>query len=158
MGAILSNKGRRKQIGGEVRDPRLYSNLRGMATGESKEDRVKAHKDLGEGGTVVSAMKQGFGRKKQSSVQKVALDVQKMKKNLDDAPDRPQKFPTHGDGYKKAGLDKEAIGLMGAAMGALTIPEHARTAKNNLAATKGMQGAVLTPGQVKQRKAQMGMM
>lgn len=199
---------------------------------------------------------------KQSSAEKTALDIQKQKKNLDDAPDRPQKFPTHGDGYKKtagvaqkgvkavkrgvdilkgtsgkkargrslellseaekrtpsmeairggakwstpssrrygkasrnagfiadkeealtrtariataagtggavygavaakkktAGIDKEALGLMGAAMGALTIPEHLRTAKGNLAATKGAQGGVMTPAQVQQRKAQMGM-
>lgn len=109
-----------------------------------------------------------------SELRKMALDIQKMKKNLDDAPDRPQKFPTHGGlegdvekylaarevrtGYKKtAGLDKEAIGAMGALMGAMVLPEHARQAKNNLAATRGTQGAVMTPAQVQQRKAQMGM-
>ena len=204
-------------------------------------------------------IKKALGKPKE----KTALDIQKQKKNLDDAPDRPQKFPTHGDGYKKtagvaqkgvkavkrgvdilkgtsgkkargrslellseaekrtpsmeairggakwstpssrrygkasrnagfiadkeealtrtariataagtggavygavaakkktAGIDKEALGLMGAAMGALTIQEHLRTAKGNLAATKGAQGGVMTPAQVQQRKAQMGMM
>lgn len=88
---------------------------------------------------------------------KVSLDLHKQKTNLDKAPDRPQKFPTHGDCCEKAGLDKVALGLMGAAMGALTIPQYAREAKGSLAATKGARGAVLTPAQVKQRKAQMGM-
>lgn len=53
-----------KQIKKEIRDPRLYSNLRGMATFESRKKRVAAHKKLGKGGTIASAMKQGFGRKK----------------------------------------------------------------------------------------------
>lgn len=49
----------------ELRDPRLYSNLRGMATFESKKKRIKAYKNLGKGeGTVLSAMSTGFKRKK----------------------------------------------------------------------------------------------
>jgi len=52
----------------EIRDPRLYSNLRGGFTGESAEERVKAHKKLSKlkGGkqTVWRAMKSGWGRRK----------------------------------------------------------------------------------------------
>lgn len=43
---LLANKQVRKQLGKEYRDPRLYSNLRGMFTGKSREDRVRAHQDL----------------------------------------------------------------------------------------------------------------
>lgn len=91
--------------------------------------------------------------------EKTALSIQKQKANLDKAPERAQKFKTHGDTPVKtpAGLSKEALGAMGALMGALTIPEHARTAKSNLAATKGSGGMVMTPRQIQQRKSQMGM-
>ena len=61
-GAYLSmgEKGR-KRVSKEVRDPRLYSNIRG-AFG-SKEDRIAAHKKLKRGKhTVLSAMKEGFTR------------------------------------------------------------------------------------------------
>lgn len=63
----------RKRLAGEVHDPRLYSNLRGMFTGESREERVKAHKLLerGEQERVLDAMRSGFGRKKLSSVYKM---------------------------------------------------------------------------------------
>jgi hypothetical protein len=48
----------------ERRDPRLYSNLRGMATLESPERRVEAHEGLSKGdGTILGAMSRGFGRK-----------------------------------------------------------------------------------------------
>ena len=57
-----------QKIGGineDVRDPRLYSNLRGMATLESKKKRIKAHEDLGKGkGTIASAIATGLLRKK----------------------------------------------------------------------------------------------
>lgn len=89
--------------------------------------------------------------------EKAALDLQKMKANLDKAPDRPPKFPTHGDGYKKAeALFKEAIGPMGLMLGAAVLPHQVGEAKKNLAATKGARGAVMTPGQVQQRRTQMG--
>ena len=52
---------------------------------------------------------------------------------------------------------KEAFGALGLLSGALVIPEQARQAKMNLSATKGSGGAVMTPGQIQQRKAQMGM-
>ena len=62
--ALLANKERREAIGGELKDPRLYSNLRGMATLESREDRVAAHKGLSKNkdGGVLSAMHKGFTR------------------------------------------------------------------------------------------------
>ena len=63
----------RKRLSEEVHDPRLYSNLRGMFTGESREERVKAHKLLerGEQERVLDAMRSGFGRKKLSSAYKM---------------------------------------------------------------------------------------
>jgi hypothetical protein len=61
--AALGESGR-KRMGREVRDPRLYSNLRGMGTLESGKERVAAHKKLkrGKHHTVLSAMKEGFTR------------------------------------------------------------------------------------------------
>lgn len=90
-------------------------------------------------------------------LKKTALDLRKMKKNLDEAPDRPQKFPTHGEGYKKTAATKEAIGALGLLSGALVVPQQAGEARKNLAATKGAKGTVMTPGQIKMRRAQMGM-
>ena len=66
-GGVLLGMGKknRQQLHKEVRDPRLYSNLRGGVTFESPKERVKARKGLGKGdGTVLSAMRTGFGRKK----------------------------------------------------------------------------------------------
>jgi hypothetical protein len=64
LGSLMANKSVRKQIGKEVRDPRLYSNLRGMATLESRKKRVKAHKKLSKnkGGGILSAVRKGFTR------------------------------------------------------------------------------------------------
>lgn len=57
-------------IEGELHDPRLYSNLRGMATLESADERVAAHKKLrkGETRTVREAMGAGFKREKHAWV------------------------------------------------------------------------------------------
>ena len=77
----MSGKKGRKQMAGEVRDPRLYSNLRGMVTGESRKKRVAAHKELGKGkGTVLSAMGTGFGRKgeKTASIAAFADEFEKI--------------------------------------------------------------------------------
>lgn len=58
----IAKKKRRSQIGREVRDPRLYSNLRHMF--KSQEERVRAHRQLPKGDdTVWGAMKAGFGNK-----------------------------------------------------------------------------------------------
>ena len=54
-------------------------------------------------------------------------------------------------------LQKIAFGAMGLLNAALVVPGQARKAQQNLAATKGTQGVVLTPQQIQQRKAQMGM-
>jgi len=56
-------KSTREQIGEEIRDPRLYSNLRNMFA--SQEARVKAHKNLDrrKDHTVLSAMREGFRNK-----------------------------------------------------------------------------------------------
>ena len=58
----------RKGVAKEHRDPRLYSNLRGVATLEGAKKRVAAHKRLskrrkdGSPHTIGSAMKAGFTR------------------------------------------------------------------------------------------------
>ncbi len=54
-------------------------------------------------------------------------------------------------------LEKVAIGALGLLSGALVLPGAAGEAKKNLAAVKGTGGQILTPQQVKMRKAQMGM-
>lgn len=55
-------------------------------------------------------------------------------------------------------LQKIAIGLGGALMGALVIPGAASEAKKNLAASKtGPRGMVMTPQQIKSRRMQMGL-
>lgn len=62
---VGAGKKARAQMRRERRDPRLYSNLRGMVTLESRKKRIAAHRNLGKGdGTVLTAMKQGFGRTK----------------------------------------------------------------------------------------------
>lgn len=53
-------------------------------------------------------------------------------------------------------LTKVAIGLGTLAMGAMVLPGAAGEANKNLAAVKDAGGAILTPQQVKMRKAQMG--
>jgi hypothetical protein len=59
------NKAVKAAIKKEHRDPRLYSNIRGGLTGESRKERAAAHKRLGKGdGTILTAARQGFGRKK----------------------------------------------------------------------------------------------
>jgi hypothetical protein len=68
--------GGRKQIASEVRDPRLYSNVRGALTLEDREKRVAAHKGLKKSdGSVLSAMKAGFLREKRSSAMDPYVDV-----------------------------------------------------------------------------------
>lgn len=67
VGTLIAagSKGR-ERMKKEVRDPRLYSNLRGAVSGESREERVKAHKKLPKSkGSVLHAMKTGFRRKKE---------------------------------------------------------------------------------------------
>ncbi len=59
--AILAHPQSRR----EIQDPRLYSNIRGGLTGESAEERVRAHKDIersNRGKGVWRAMKAGFSR------------------------------------------------------------------------------------------------
>jgi len=69
-------KKRREQIKKEHRDPRLWSNLKGMVTGKSREERVAAHKHLGKAdGTILGAMKAGFGGKKSESEKTAGLLV-----------------------------------------------------------------------------------
>ena len=36
----------KRDIGNELQDPRLWSNIKGMLTGKSREERIAAHKDL----------------------------------------------------------------------------------------------------------------
>lgn len=63
---LMPKKQREKvdaQIGREIRDPRLYSNIRHAL--KSQKERVRAHKNLDrrKDHTVWSAMKEGFGNK-----------------------------------------------------------------------------------------------
>jgi len=69
LGGVLAAVGPRgrKQMASEIRDPRMYSNLRGMVTGESREERVKAHKGLRKADSILSAMRSGFSREKKAS-------------------------------------------------------------------------------------------
>lgn len=53
-------------------------------------------------------------------------------------------------------LEKVALGLGSLAMGALVLPGAAGEAKKNLAAVEGVGGQILTPQQIKMRRAQMG--
>lgn len=58
----------RREVFKELHDPRLYSNLRGMATLESPEERVQAHKQLStDDHTVLEAMRAGITREKKAS-------------------------------------------------------------------------------------------
>lgn len=82
-------------------------------------------------------------------LKKIALNLREMKSNLDKAPDRAQKFATHGE-------TKVAMGPLGLLTGAMIVPGQVGEARRNLAATKGSQGAVMTPDEVKQRRAMMG--
>lgn len=66
-GAVLLAVGPsgRRRVNKEIHDPRLYSNLRGMASLESAKERVAAHKKLDKGGdSIIDAMHSGFMRKK----------------------------------------------------------------------------------------------
>lgn len=58
---------------------------------------------------------------------------------------------------KKAAIDKEAIGMLPLAMGALTIPSSVSEARKNLKVIKGMGGAIVTPNQLKLQRQRMGM-
>lgn len=61
---MMLSEGQRKRLKKERRDPRLYSNLRGALTFESREKRKQAHKKLSKGdGTILGAMNKGFRRK-----------------------------------------------------------------------------------------------
>jgi hypothetical protein len=82
-------------------------------------------------------------------LQKVALNLRKMKANLDNAPNRPQKYETNSE-------TKLAMGPLGLLSGAMIVPGQVKEVSKNMAATRGTQGAVVTPGEVKQRRAMMG--
>lgn len=67
-------KSSKERIKREIRDPRLYSNLRGMLSLEDSKERVKAHKGLKKSdGTVLGAMKSGLFREK-TSMDKESVD------------------------------------------------------------------------------------
>lgn len=65
---LMAGKKGRKRVAKEHRDPRLYSNLRGMAALEGGKKRVAAHKRLsktrkdGKPHTILSAAKSGLTR------------------------------------------------------------------------------------------------
>lgn len=61
---LMTPKYIKRQIGEEIRDPRLYSNLRGAVSLEDRDERVRAHRHLGKGdGSIIGAMSAGFTRK-----------------------------------------------------------------------------------------------
>jgi hypothetical protein len=64
------NAEQKKQMHDEVRDPRFYSNLRGMLSLESKEKRVKAHEKLSPGvrDSKWQAAKEGITRSKEAGI------------------------------------------------------------------------------------------
>jgi len=107
-----------KQIAGEARDPRLYSNIKGMMTGKSREERVAAHAAYaahgGSDGTVFGAMRAGIKktagelrelmsakmrarRLRQAAMQKSAEDAARIDTNKDGKP-TPASVSIH---YKK---------------------------------------------------------
>ncbi len=88
----------------EVRDPRLYSNIRGMASGESRAERVDAHKklDMSKKHTVGSAIRSGFTRKKASDEVLLYAELKLAGENLESIP----AFTRHAD----YGKDMEGMG------------------------------------------------
>lgn len=72
---LMTPKYIKRQIGEEIRDPRLYSNLRGAVSLEDRDERVRAHRHLGKGdGSILGAMSTGFGRK-EAEMQKQTIKV-----------------------------------------------------------------------------------
>lgn len=64
------NDEQKKQMRDEVRDPRFYSNLRGLLSLESKKKRVENHKKLSPGvrDSKWQAAKEGFTRSKEAGI------------------------------------------------------------------------------------------
>lgn len=64
------NKEQKKRMHDERRDPRLYSNMRGMLQLESRDERKKAHKKLSPGvrDTKMEAFREGFFRRKHADM------------------------------------------------------------------------------------------
>ncbi len=59
----LEKKAEVQGVGSELRDPRLYSNVRGALSGESREERIATHKGLNlKDHTIGSAAKEGWRR------------------------------------------------------------------------------------------------
>ena len=64
-GKKVASRERRGRMSRELRDPRLYSNLRGAMALESAKKRVAAHKGLAKGdGTIRSAVRKGLLRER----------------------------------------------------------------------------------------------
>lgn len=116
-------------IGKELRDPRLYSNIRGAFSGESKKERIKAHRLLNRRKRhgVLSAMKEGWTRGKNKVASTILLGS-----NL------PAFFDEVDTISKEAGWKKLVAGLgLAAALagGAKTVlPKAAKTIKKNVPA------------------------
>ena len=89
----------KENIKEELRDPRLYSNIRGVLSLEDQNQRKKAHKGLAKSdGTILGAMKSGLLR------EKTAVDVHSLSSLID--PHSLHYLQVHGgdiaDGVKKA--------------------------------------------------------
>ena len=75
----------RRQISKDIHDPRLYSNLRGMASLEDRKERVKAHKLLNRDKeySILGAMREGLMRgdgSEDASLGKLAASIKKEKR------------------------------------------------------------------------------
>lgn len=61
---MVSDARSRSMISEELHDPRLYSNLRGLLRGESRKERIRAHRKLKPGtrDSMLQAFREGFRR------------------------------------------------------------------------------------------------
>lgn len=92
-----------------------------------------------------------YGLECPEQLSKLALSAEKIKNTLDGAPFREDMLPL------KSASDKEKeAGLLGAAITATAVPGAVRESRNNMRATQGAGGMIMTPQQIQQRKMQGG--
>lgn len=90
-----------------------------------------------------------YGIEAPAELQKMALSLRSVKSNLDNAPNRKDKLQLKSN-------EKTAMNPLSLLTGAMIVPGQVSEARKNLAATKGTQGAVMTPAEVSGRRAAMG--
>lgn len=101
-----------------------------------------------------------YGFEPPEQLSKLALCGADVKANLDSAPNRQDKFPLKSAEERSdehSTPEEKLAGLLGAALTATAVPGAVREAKQNLQATQGAGGAIMTPGEIQTRKFQMGM-